>query len=231
MANTYRLYNEDVKNGLVDFNDEHYMVLKDNGEIGIILNTNSGEFVLASGIQYEFHNSICWAYGKYYDDIVQVTEAYQQSTQFVHMFLNQEGVSWETIEGVIHKFQKTLEASGISEDASFLTMLDLTIQYLLENPEEAKGLHQDLLDITGYVDPKPLMEKVLDLELTREEAYDLYKNFRSFYRDPEEQAKLLPSRVREIKEYVTSNRDQKLMEDCKKEYLPLLNSTICGVAG
>ena len=71
--NAYRLYNEDVRNGLTDFDDEHFYILKNDykKELSLILNTKSSftPFIVARKVEFHDLNSIDWASGHYFETL------------------------------------------------------------------------------------------------------------------------------------------------------------------
>lgn len=70
----YRLYTEDVAQGITDFNDEYFHVLETYTDslrhtIALIYNERGKSFLIAHGLHHEDFNSIHWDYGNYYDKI------------------------------------------------------------------------------------------------------------------------------------------------------------------
>lgn len=76
---SYRLYTKDVKNGLTDFNDEHFHVLasKREAHVTIAIVYDERQFVLVYGLEYDVLNSIHWGHGHYYDDLLNAVRKYE----------------------------------------------------------------------------------------------------------------------------------------------------------
>ncbi len=75
----YRLYNKDVAEGFVDFDDEKYYILHerviDGTTIAVIF--DQGRFIVAYGLGYEVYNSIHWVQGYYFDDLLTAVDKFK----------------------------------------------------------------------------------------------------------------------------------------------------------
>ena len=75
---TYRLYTNDVINGLVDHHTRYYILdskIVDGVTIAIVFNEHN--YIVTYGLQYEELNSICWTQGHYYADLIDAVNKYK----------------------------------------------------------------------------------------------------------------------------------------------------------
>jgi len=79
----YRLYTEDVANGLTDFNDDKYTILESKTVEGclVALVYDEYQFIIANGLKYHEYGSIDWDYGNYYTNAIDAVEKYKEVTE------------------------------------------------------------------------------------------------------------------------------------------------------
>ena len=67
----YRIYNEDIRNGITDFNDEHFYILKNDykKELSLVLNPKILTPFIVARVEYHELNSIDWAHGHYFETL------------------------------------------------------------------------------------------------------------------------------------------------------------------
>lgn len=73
----YRLYNDDVAEGITDFNDDHYHIIKEHGDTALVFDSNRETFSVMSGIGYEVLDSISYDECCECTDITQAMELYE----------------------------------------------------------------------------------------------------------------------------------------------------------
>lgn len=91
---SYRLYNEDVAEGLVDFNDQKYHILKTRGDYTLVFNDCTDQFIVAYKLQYHALESIDWAQGHYFSDIIQATQFLEEKPRRSNPTFSDEAYSW-----------------------------------------------------------------------------------------------------------------------------------------
>ena len=97
----YRLYTTEIENDITDFNDNRYLVLEEYQGTALVLNTTTGQYIVAIGIQYEKLDSIHWAHGHYFDDHTQASDYYRRSTDEVYDFLRMRELDHYDLEEIL----------------------------------------------------------------------------------------------------------------------------------
>lgn len=145
---SYRLYNEDVAEGLVDFNDQEYHILKINGDYTLIFNDCTDQFIVAYKLQYHDLESIDWAQGHYFSDVVEATRFLEDQTIPIKSFLHtDEQLSTEALDLIWNTMTEARDQGNIPS-TDLEGMLDLTISFILDNEDifDAK-LVEEIRDI------------------------------------------------------------------------------------
>lgn len=97
----YRIYNQDTENNMTDFNDLRYIVLEETQGTALVLNTTTGQYTVAIGIQYEKLDSIHWAQGKYFDDHSAAYDCYRKLTDEVYSYMTETDLDYSTLETIL----------------------------------------------------------------------------------------------------------------------------------
>ena len=131
----YRLYTEYVKEGSTDFNDLEYHILNTARKYSLIFNENTDKFIVAYKVEYHELDSISWAQGHYFDDVIVATNYYRKKTTDIYQFL----LTWEQLGDhtldVILETMEEARAEGNIPACTLEGMLDLTIAFIRENPD------------------------------------------------------------------------------------------------
>ena len=86
----YRLYTQEVAEGVTDFNDENYHILKTKSfftdteyhTVALIFRENDSSFIVANGVEYHEYNSIDWSFGHYFTDIFAAVNDFRYEAEY-----------------------------------------------------------------------------------------------------------------------------------------------------
>lgn len=132
---SYRLYNKDVEEGLVDFNDQEYHLLKTVGDYSLVFNDCSDQFIVAYKVQYHALESIDWAQGHYFYDVLEATQFLEETTIKIKRFLHtDEQLSTEALDLIWSTMTEARDSDNIPS-TDIEGMMDLSISFILDNEE------------------------------------------------------------------------------------------------
>lgn len=155
MSYNYRLYTKDVAQGLTDFNDLTYHVLVSQevpycGTIALVFHEPTDQFIFVTGLTYEQHQSIQWAYGKYFENVLSATRYYEQQTTLLGSVIHNPDLTKDAEKSILQQLLSAREEGNIPDGYSLWEALDLTLMFMRENPEI---LEEDLVEELDLLDP------------------------------------------------------------------------------
>lgn len=131
----YRLYTHDVQEGITDFDDMKYHMLKHLHDYSLIFNEFSEQFIVAYHVRYHELDSIDWAQGHYFDDVIEATDYFEQRTMNIRrFFLHDPAPTAHTIDTIMDTMRENRDYRNIP-NGPLDEMLDITIQFMLDNEE------------------------------------------------------------------------------------------------
>ena len=132
---SYRMYNKDVEEGMVDFNDQRYHILKTLGDYTLVFNDCTDRFIVAYKLQYHDLESIDWAQGHYFYDVLGATQFLEDTTLRIKRFLHtDEQISTEALDLIWSTMTEARDQGNIPS-TDIEGMMDLSISFLLDNEE------------------------------------------------------------------------------------------------
>ena len=146
----YRLYTHDVQEGITDFNDMKYHMLKSRHDYSLIFNEVSEQFIVAYNVRYHELDSIDWAQGYYFSDIEEAMDKFNKLTSDIYRFMtNDTAPTSYTLDVIFKTMIEAREEGNIWADP-VEDMLAVTIEFMLDNEELFdKSVIEDIRDTLG----------------------------------------------------------------------------------